>query len=461
MHSSRSYDIYGSIVAAILFAGLAVPCVALANPGWQGNRPQVLISTDVSLGLFDTHGGKSLSPVSFDADHTPTSDADFDPQDIDDGLVLAMALNLDAAGEIDLLGVMPTYGNASLPAEMLVAREIVRTLKGRDDIPLVPGAIGPAGQILHPTPRWFDGEAIPIAGREGSFAASCVNGAVTQMADTLSANRGQVTILAIGPLTDVACLLHTASPDLIARIKEIIAIASRVEGESVSINGKIVNDFNFRMDPIGGTLLLAAPNRGGDVPIRLMSFSLTGTTSQQGNVIGFDAATYPGRIPPTPESTLSFEYLLAAAAPRNDFWTGIFGTPEGPFDQYALAAAVRPNLFDCRAARAYVQQCPYPAWSPDFPSDAAGAPTEDPYNADNNPCVDHGSANGASLAEVPAQLIVTLDTSDGGPLVRGTTGIDGNIPNVDRSARPVTACVDFAGDRGRAGFEDFLKRWTW
>jgi inosine-uridine nucleoside N-ribohydrolase len=419
---------------------------------------RVLLSTDVAIGLIDTHGGKSLSPVTFDANHTYTTDADVSPQDIDDGLALAMALNLDAAGVIEVVAIAPTYGNATLPAEMIVARQITRVLKGREDIRILPGATSPASQTLHPTPTWFDGETVPVEGPEGSFAAACGNQGVALMRDRLRSSRGPVTLLAIGPLTDVACLLTTAPEWVIRKIREIIAIASRVEGESLLVNGKVVNDFNFRIDPVGGTLLLGASTH---VPIRLMAFQLTGQTSQAGDVIAFDAATYPGRQPPTPASKASFRWLLEAAGPRNDFWSGIFGTPEGPFDQYALVAAIEPDLFDCQAGLAYVQQCPFPAWSPDYPTDANGDPTEAPYNAPDNPCTDHGPANGGALSEVPAELVVTLDLDDDGPLVRGITGIDGNIPALDRPARAVTVCTDFASDFARQQFEDVLKKWTW
>ena len=454
--------------AAVVALGLAWSGALSADDGSGGGRdrerserrPQVIVSTDVAIGLIDTHGGSSLSPVPFDADNAFTSDADVAPQDIDDGLALAMALNLDAAGLLEVLAIAPTYGNATLPAEMIVARRITRALKGREDIPIAPGATSPASQTLHPTPTWFDGETVRIEGPAGSFAAACGNEGVALMRDRLRSARGRVTLLAIGPLTDVACLLNTASRRVIRKIREIIVIASRLENKSLLVNGKVVNDFNFRLDPVGGTLLLGAAGAAAQVPIRLMSFQLTGQTSQAGDVIGFDAATYPGREPPTAASEASFRWLLAAAQPRNDFWSGIFGTLEGPFDQYALAALIQPDLFDCRPGLAHVQQCPFPAWSPDYPTDADGNPTQAPYNAPDNPCGDHGPANGGALSQVPAQLIVTLGRDDG-PLVRGTTGIDGNLPALDRPARPVTVCTDFASDLARQRFEDLLKQWTW
>ncbi len=56
---------------------------------------------------------------------------------------------------------------------------------------------------------------------------------------------------------------------------------------------------------------------------------------------------------------------------------------------------------------------------------------------------------------------MTLDLNDNGPLIRGITGIDGNIPAIDSSAVAVVACLDFAGDAARAEFESLLKTYTW
>lgn len=450
----------------VLFCALIVPATAEVAEAASSSIPRIIISTDVATGLIDTHGGKSLTPVPFSADYAYSNDTNVAPQDIDDGLTLAMALNLDAAGLIDLLAIATTFGNATLPAEMSVAHHITRGLKNRVDIPIAAGAIGPAAQILNPTATWFDDKTVRITGGNGSFALACGNAAVDLMRDTLAnanpfGTQAPVTILAIGPLTDIACLLETAPRRAIRNIKEIVILASRLEGDTLQVNGKVVNDFNFRMDPVGGTLMLAA-NRAAQVPIRLMSFALSGQTSQADGLFGFDANTYPGRVPPTPASRASFKWLLKASAPRQAYWKGIFGTIEGPFDQYTLAAAISPELFDCTHGQAYVQMCPYPAWSPKYPTDSDGTPTEYPYNSPKNPCTDHGTTNGSSLSEVPAELVVTTDSAGATKLVRGRTGIDGNIPGFrNRPARPVTVCTDFANDRARTRFEDFLKEWTW
>ena len=147
------------VVAALAAAiGLSNIDGTIAGTAGQGRnrlekispKPQVVFSTDVSTGLIDTHGGMSLSPVDFSASHAYTTDSAVTPQDIDDGLALAMALNLEAKGYLKVLGIVPTYGNASLPAETIVVRQIVRSLKRRPNLPVVPGASGPVNQVIHP-----------------------------------------------------------------------------------------------------------------------------------------------------------------------------------------------------------------------------------------------------------------------------------------------------------------------
>lgn len=75
--------------------------------------------------------------------------------------------------------------------------------------------------------------------------------------------------------------------------------------------------------------------------------------------------------------------------------------------------------------------------------------------------MDHGTENGASLSEIPAELVVSLDLEKRGPLIRGITGIDGNIPKLDQSALPVTVCTDFASPAARQLFQELLYKYTW
>ena len=136
MSSSHSFSF--SLTLSVFSALLFFPTQLCAGEydNHRAERPQLIISTDVATGLIDTHGGKSLSPVTFTTEYAWGNDSSVAPQDLDDGLTLAMALNLDAANIVDVLAVFPTYGNASLAAQMLVARQITRNLKGRRNIPI-------------------------------------------------------------------------------------------------------------------------------------------------------------------------------------------------------------------------------------------------------------------------------------------------------------------------------------
>lgn len=458
-----------TLFLAMLVLGLVFQPAARAADDNRLNASEVplrlIISTDVAIGLIDTNGANSLTPVPFDASHPYTTDANVLPQDFDDGLTVAAALNMDAAGLVEVLAIVPTYGNASLPAEMLVARHITRTLKGRRDIPIAAGALAPAGQILNPTPTWFDGSIVKVTGAGGSFAAACGNHGVDLMTKILLdaggfGSPGPVTILAIGPLTDIGCLLETAPKRALANIREIIVLGSQLEGEPTLINGVPIYDFNARIDPLAAAFMLAVDRVS--VPMRFITFLLSRQTSLKGSNFPFNRATYPGPKPPTAAGRASFRWLLKASKPARKLVKDAFGSGEGPFDQYTLIAALEPHLFDCKTGYAYIQMCPFPAWSPKYPTDSNGEPTELPYNRPNNPCPGHGGPFSESYTLGAAQLTITTNKAGRGRLIRGRTGIDGNIPKFGRkAARKVLVCKDFASKAARARFENLLKTWTW
>jgi hypothetical protein len=81
-----------------------------------------------------------------------------------DGFTLAMALNLDALGLVEIDSIIPTYGNAPLPEEMAVALFLTRVMKQRPDIAVIPGAMAQASQTLHGTSQWFSGANVQIEG---------------------------------------------------------------------------------------------------------------------------------------------------------------------------------------------------------------------------------------------------------------------------------------------------------
>src|SRR5580704_5424607 len=111
--------------------------------------------------------------------------------DYDDILTLAVAL---ASPEIDLVGVTTVVGNAALRARL--TRRFLN-LAGREDIPVAVGAtIQTGAPFTHR--RWAQGGPA-LTGDEPD--------AVDFLLEQIGAQPGEVTLLAIGPLTNLAAAL--------------------------------------------------------------------------------------------------------------------------------------------------------------------------------------------------------------------------------------------------------------
>ncbi|WIA20305.1 hypothetical protein OEZ85_006137 [Tetradesmus obliquus] len=73
-------------------------------------------------------------------------------QDTDYALATVMALNHPS---LDVLSIIPIFGNTDLASEMLVTLWLVGQLKQRPDIPVVPGAISPPVPLLIQPPALY------------------------------------------------------------------------------------------------------------------------------------------------------------------------------------------------------------------------------------------------------------------------------------------------------------------
>ncbi|MGA2739896.1 MAG: nucleoside hydrolase [Bryobacteraceae bacterium] len=84
------------------------------------------------------------------------------------------------------------------------------------------------------------------------FAPAGRPGAIDALADLVRQNPGQITILALGPLTNVAMLLRL-HPDLAAKIKRIVFMGGNVH---VPGNASAAAEFNFWFDPEAAQVVL-------------------------------------------------------------------------------------------------------------------------------------------------------------------------------------------------------------
>jgi inosine-uridine nucleoside N-ribohydrolase len=189
--------------------------------------------------------------------HEVIFDTDFVMPPADDGMALILALH---SPELEILGVTTVAGNESMEKATVDATRLLE-IAGRADIPVYRGANMP---LLHEKSdyatrvhgRWWSDE--PPAAPPGGFAKKQpeAGSAMDFIVRTVLARPGRVSILAIGPLTNVAMALRQ-EPGLAERIKEIVimggAVASLPDGAgNITPNA----EFNFWVDPEAAKIVL-------------------------------------------------------------------------------------------------------------------------------------------------------------------------------------------------------------
>ena len=139
--------------------------------------------------------------------------------DVDDAFALVMAVK---ESRLDLLGVTTVYCDVDLRARM--ARKILNILK-RSQIPVAAGSSTPL----------YDGKGSYWGGWEGKrlldkneVVSYLEQGAVGFMRDSILASYQDVTLVGIGPLTNIAILIRD-HPEVRPQIGEIICMAGTLK----------------------------------------------------------------------------------------------------------------------------------------------------------------------------------------------------------------------------------------
>lgn len=287
-------------LALFLLASTAIGC----SSSNSANPANVFIfSTDYGLGIIN---GATNGP-------------DRHAADTDDAYAVTLALQ---AG-LDIQGIVTTFGNDKAQPSYESARRGLSILGyAKDNL-----RVGAEG-FLDALPVRFEppGEEPPVF---------CVNDGVRLMRDVLDTNpTGAVTLIAIGPFTDIACL-QRAFPDSFNKLREIIGLVGSGDGKPV-LQGIDVADFNFAMDPTALGLVLQQTQ----VPFTAIMFEVSQFGSLPNGVIDSWAAG---------GGSLEQQFYGQATQPHAQYWDRIFSQTNGQalFDAHTIYYLLNPQLYTC------------------------------------------------------------------------------------------------------------------
>jgi inosine-uridine nucleoside N-ribohydrolase len=242
--------------------------------------------------------------------------------DIDDALALALVLN---SPEIELKGVTTVFGNTQQRARLAAH---LLNVYGRNDIPVAAGTGTPLLQRHRPS-------GVPqaaIVHRSEVFPAISSLSGPELIIQTALAHSGQLILLCIGPLTNIATAL-LLEPRSFMAIRNIVVMGGT--------SGMPFPEWNIRSDAKAAQIVL-----GAGIPITLLGWNIT--TRCQMRISDRELL----RASTTPQAQL-LNTLLQVWQRHRPRWH-----PELPYlhDPLAVMALCKPELllFEEMTARVFV-----------------------------------------------------------------------------------------------------------
>lgn len=219
--------------------------------------------------------------------------------DIDDGLAIALALR---SPELTVEALTVVNGNVDVDTGVDVARRLTRRL-GHPDLPVLRGADRPLLRDMAPLRALFDDvvgdrPAVPTAADDRLGPTSDLT-AAAYLVELAAANPGEITVVAIGPMTNLALALRL-DPGFARNVAEIVMMAGSATGYAQNIT--VVGDFNAYVDPEALAMVLASGARLRMVGIdqtsrvRLTRDDAAALSAVTPSAAGPGSARWPGSI---------------------------------------------------------------------------------------------------------------------------------------------------------------------
>jgi purine nucleosidase len=173
---------------------------------------------------------------------------DCDPG-IDDALALVFA---HGHPELDLRGITTVAGNVGLDQTTANALR-VRDFAGMPDVPVTAGCPVPLQRpALHA--RQVHGDSgLGAASLPASSSGPARGHAIDFLADAVGAQPGQVTLIAIGPLTNIALALRR-HPQIVSQVRDFVIMG----GSAGRGNVTPAAEFNIAADPEAAAIVFGA-----------------------------------------------------------------------------------------------------------------------------------------------------------------------------------------------------------
>lgn len=243
-------------------------------------RPVALSScllARVSAAVTRSAGHKAVPKVIIDTDFNTIGD---------DGQVLAMAAQLHASHKLQILGLTIVVGNQYRDQEVSDCLKAVERLRIDTEVGIHIGAQVP---FLHDyaayqleesrfgNATWYVGaytlpDTHQLAAPPDGFATRTVPNrqrAVDFIVETVHRHPGQVSILAIGPLTNIALAMRQ-DPSIIPHIQQIVIMGGQIYAAGDAFQG--IPEFNWWFDPESARVVLRA-----DVERKIIPLDVTET----------------------------------------------------------------------------------------------------------------------------------------------------------------------------------------
>lgn len=186
---------------------------------------------------------------------------DTDPG-IDDALAILLAL---ASPEISLEGLSVVHGNCSLAQAVTNGLSILK-LANAGHVPLAVGCELPLVQPSLLAPETHGNTGLGYAQLPAPRIRPTVQHGCDFLIDKIMANPGEITLAAIGPLTNVALAIRK-EPGVVKALKEIIIMGGAIRHEG---NTTALAEFNTYVDPHAAHIVFHA-----GIPTTLVPLDVT------------------------------------------------------------------------------------------------------------------------------------------------------------------------------------------